>query len=32
MINMAQIITIDKGRLLRKLGRLEEEKNGGDLH
>jgi mRNA interferase MazF len=26
MINLAQIITIDKGRLLRKLGRLEEEK------
>jgi mRNA interferase MazF len=26
MINLAQIITIDKGRLLKKVGRLEEDK------
>jgi mRNA interferase MazF len=26
MINFAQIITIDKGRLLKKVGRLEEDK------
>lgn len=26
MINLAQIITIDRGRLLKKVGRLEEDK------
>ena len=26
MINLAQILTIDKGRLSKKLGRLEEDK------
>ena len=26
MINLAQILTIDKGRLMRKMGQIEEEK------
>lgn len=26
MVNLAQVLTIDKGRLIKKLGRLEEDK------
>ena len=29
MVNLAQILTIDKGRLIKKLGRLEEDKMSG---
>jgi mRNA-degrading endonuclease toxin of MazEF toxin-antitoxin module len=28
MVNLAQVLTIDKGRLVKKLGRLEENKIG----